>query len=369
LAKKKRKQKMVTPKQTGAIPTTIPTQPTSPPPGGGQQAGGLPVKDRPQVVPLIEQIEQLRESRVLTYFLDERAVIAADAMRSAYNQLRQIGKTKKIDLWIHSHGGATEVPWLLVQMIREYCEAFGVLVTELAQSAATHIALGADEIVMGSASRLSPVDPQRQHPLLPRDKDPITGKERPLAVSVQDLKHAVEFIKREAGEEGLSGEAYAQVISALFDKVHPLAVGAIEQSYSLSKLITKRMLSTHMDEDKDGKEIERLTNTLCDDYKSHSFPIARLEARRLGLKVVDANDDLYAAMWALLDYYESLNRAPQPLPAGTVVVGAPSGTKLVYYLLGHIDTTACRYDCIAMAQVAQDGTQEGRGNSWVKISP
>ncbi len=41
-------------------------------------------------------------------------------------------------------------------------------------------------------------------------------------------------------------EAMAQIVTALFDKIHPLAIGAIEQSYALAKLIGTRCLSTHM---------------------------------------------------------------------------------------------------------------------------
>ena len=44
-------------------------------------------------------------------------------------------------------------------MIREYCDTFSVLVPYKARSAATMIALGADEIVMSDLSELSPIDP------------------------------------------------------------------------------------------------------------------------------------------------------------------------------------------------------------------
>jgi hypothetical protein len=298
-------------------------------------------------------------------------MIAFDAMPSFYDQLRAVGKHESIDLWIHSHGGATEVPWRIVQMIRCYCSAFGVLVTEIAQSAATHIALGADEIVMGPFSLLSPVDPQRQHPLLPKGVDPADpeGKERTIPISVQDLKHAVEFIKREAGDAGLTGEAYAQVISALFDKVYPLALGAIEQSYALSKLITRRMLATHMDETEDADKIDSIVDALSDDYKSHQFPIGLPEARRLELKVVEAPDELYEAMWALLNYYRGLDRVPKPLPAGATVSGPRFQGTPMMQPVGHLDSTAQRTDCVGIADVSKDGVAVGRGSVWMRLPP
>jgi hypothetical protein len=324
-------------------------------------------QDRPAVVPLIEAIEKMRGSRVLTYYLVDGAQMAPDAMPSFYDQLRRIGKQKKIDLWIHSQGGHTELPWRMIQMIRYYCDELGVLVTEVAQSAATHTALGANEIVMGPFSLLSPVDPARQHPLLPKgmDLNNPAAEDKPFPVSVQDLKHAVAFVKREAGETGLTGDAYASVISVLFENVHPLAIGAIEQSYELSKLITRRMLSTHMDEKADAEEINRLADELCDSFKSHGFPIGLIEAERLGLKVVRADDNLYEAMWDLKRYYDDLDRTAQPCPANhPELVGIRKNGQLVTRPVGHIDSTDVRWDCNMVLDVIQGGGVEPRGTAW-----
>lgn len=325
-------------------------------PPTAQQA--ITMADRTDVIPLIHAVEKLRGTRLITYYLDDTASIAFDAMPTFYDQLRTIGRVESIDLWIHSHGGTIEVPWRLVQMIRACCKRFGVLVTEVAQSAATHIALGADEIVMGPFSLLSPVDPYRHHPLLP------TGNNGdPLSISVQDLKHAVDFVKNEAPETGLTGEAYAQVIAALFDKVHPLALGAIEQSYGLSKLITTRMLSTHMDEERDAKKIEALADALCDGYKSHLFPIGLLEANRLGLKVVESTDELYDAMWALKHCYDSLDRSPYQMPSGAVVGASRDSVNLTHRQIGHVDSTESRWNCLALA----DAQGQNKGSTWLKV--
>lgn len=342
------------------VQTPTPQTPGAPGAGSPQPAsGGVLFPDRPQVVPLIQTIEKLRNSRVIAYYLDDTAAMANDAMPAFYEQLRAIGKQDAIDVWIHSHGGQTEVPLRIVEMVRAYCKRLGVLVTEVAQSAATHLALGADEILMGPFSVLSPVDPQRRHALLPMDKDG-----NPLPVSVQDLKHVVAFVNREAPEGGLSPEAYASVISALFDKVHPLALGAIEQSYALAKLVTKRMLATHMDEDKDAEVINKLADSLSDDYKSHQFPIGPMEAKRLGLKVVEAPDDLYAAMWGLMRYYDdNVDRSPKLMPKGTVF-GPPSSPSGDIYRrpIGHLDSGEIRFDCVQIRSATGE-----TGAKWIQL--
>ena len=95
---------------------------------------------------LIQKIEKLRNSKVITYLTSDRpgpvnARIAGDIIPIISNQLRQIGKVENIDLFLYSTGGDTLVPWRLVSMIREYCNTFSVLIPYKANSAATMISL------------------------------------------------------------------------------------------------------------------------------------------------------------------------------------------------------------------------------------
>src|SRR6266540_5845499 len=81
---------------------------------------------------LIAAIEKERKSKVLTYFLSDRrgaaAQIAEDAVRPMYDHLRAMGKSAKIDLFLYSVGGLTDVPWRVVSMIREFTRSFSVLI-------------------------------------------------------------------------------------------------------------------------------------------------------------------------------------------------------------------------------------------------
>ena len=107
---------------------------------------------------LIRQIEEIRSTKVVTYFLSDRrgatAQISDDAVRPMYDHLRAIGEGTKIDLFLYSLGGSMDAPWRIVSMIREFATRFAVLVPYKAMSAATLIAIGADEIVMGLKGEL-----------------------------------------------------------------------------------------------------------------------------------------------------------------------------------------------------------------------
>ena len=272
-------------------------------------AAQLPVAPNAE---LINAIEGIREARLVTLVLE--SPLDDKCVEPLYEQLKDIGKTERIDLLLQSRGGKTEIPWRVVSLIREFCEHFAVLVPFQAHSAATHIAIGADEIVMTPRGELSPVDPSRIHPLLPGQRDPQTGHEGPpVPASVQDLKHCVAFVADELqhmrGTNGDSGPL-TDIICALFEHVHPLAIGAIEQSYQLGRLITRRVLETHLDRDKDKEKIDHIEQLLSDEYRSHSYPICRQEVKDdLGLNVVFAAPDIEEAMEKLLHHYFQMFRA------------------------------------------------------------
>jgi len=266
-----------------------------------------------QVLSLINRLQDLRDSQVLTFVTRPDVVIRGDVVEQVYEQLRGIGQVPRIDLFLHSSGGQTEIPWRLITLIRDFCEHFAVLIPGIAYSAATHLAMGADEIVMGPLSELSPVDPARSHPLLPSRKE----DEPPLTVSVQDLRHCVEFVKREMGDA--SPESLATIMAALFDKIHPLAIGAIQQSYELARLISTKALSTHMDPNTEKEQIERIVNAFSDEFFSHHYRIGWQEAQETGLKVTPAADELWETMWALYKHYQVYFTLAREIEQGRLV--------------------------------------------------
>lgn len=259
----------------------------------------LPLPAPTETLALIQAIQTVRQAPLLTFVSCPDVTIRSDVIEQMYEQLRTIGKTQRIDLFLHSTGGQTEIPWRLITLIRDFCDSFAVLVPGMALSAATHLALGANEIVMGPLSELSPVDPARAHPLLPSKRD----GESPMMISVQDLRHCVEFIRREI--EKPTPEALSALFVALFDKVHPLAIGAIQQSYALSRLITEKALTTHLDPEADSEKIKLIVDTFSDGFFSHAYRIGWREAQALGLKVTYAEADLWEMMYALYRSYRA----------------------------------------------------------------
>lgn len=305
-----------------------PTEPAPPgAPGIGVPIAGAPPAftlepqpapdSRDTTISLIATLERLRKSRVLTYNTSLMAKMGEGIVAPLYDQLENIGEVERIDLVLDTLGGNVEIPWRMVSLIREYCEKFSVLIPHRAASAGTILTLGADEIVMTKLAALGPIDPSRTHPLLPGNH----GAE-PEPVSVQDMRHAMQFI-REAGqvneEFSYSSEAMAQIFTALFDKLHPLAIGAIEQSYALSKLVSRRCLETHMTAPGDADKITQLVDQLCDAYKSHAYQIPRREAIAIGLKVKRAGKRVEDALMRLYRHFCARPLLPPAQPLSVPV--------------------------------------------------
>lgn len=258
---------------------------------------------------LIQQIEGLRNSQVITYLTSDRqgpfnARIAIDVIPLISKQLQTIRKTDNIDLFLYSAGGDTMVPWRLVSMIREYCDKFSVLVPYKAHSAATMIALGADEIVMSDLSEISPIDPSTANVFNPSDPQNPQNK---IPISVEDVMAYFDLAKNKFGIK--NDDDLAKIFNKFVEsnpQIHPLALGNINRIHNLIRILAKRLLKSHKLSIKED-EIEKIVDYFTEKLYSHQYFIGRKEAKEdLGLKtVVDANDVLSKAM---TDLYEEYNK-------------------------------------------------------------
>ena len=253
---------------------------------------------------LIQQIEGLRKSRVITYLTSDRqgpinARVAMDIIPIISKQLQIIGKTENIDLFLYSSGGDTMVPWRLVSMMREYCDKFSVLVPYKAHSAATMIALGADEIVMSDLSEISPIDPSTANVFNPQD--PQNAQNR-IPISVEDVMAYFDLAKNKFGIK--NDEELSRIFNKFVEanpQIHPLALGNVNRIHNLIRMLAKRLLKSHKAQLKED-EIEKLVDYFTEKLYSHQYLIGRKEAKEdLGLKSVQYADS--ALSKAMTDLY------------------------------------------------------------------
>lgn len=124
---------------------------------------------------LIAEIEDLlstrygARNRLMSYvfrFGHARASMTSSDIPSFESVLNSLAGAEQINLLLHSPGGDATIVEKMVDMCRSHLsgerKAFRVVVPNIAKSAATVLALGADKIVMGYCSELGPIDPQVQ---------------------------------------------------------------------------------------------------------------------------------------------------------------------------------------------------------------
>lgn len=100
-----------------------------------------------------------------TAFLESRPVPPTDLQISladvqGFMEAVSNVNERNLDLILHSPGGSAEAAESIVEYLRQRFDHVRIFVPVAAMSAATMVALSANEIVMGQHSQLGPIDPQ-----------------------------------------------------------------------------------------------------------------------------------------------------------------------------------------------------------------
>ena len=254
---------------------------------------------------LIKKLQQKRKSTVVVFITGDRpgleTKIAGDVFPKFHKHLINIDKPGKIDLFLYSTGGLTNSGYALVNLFREFCDEFNVIIPFKALSCATLISLGANEIIMTKMGQLSPIDPSISHPLSPSVQLPGQPMKFP-PVNVEDVNAFIELAK---GDFNLCGEeALTKAFEILATKVNPLVLGAVQRSRAQITFLAKTLLGYHT---KDKEQIENIVELMIRQRFSHDYIINRREAKEvLGLKIVEPDETLTKLIIDLFNVYNDM---------------------------------------------------------------
>jgi hypothetical protein len=243
----------------------------------------------------LKQIQARLDGKLVTYWNSSRGSVCHNDVIGFYQLLEELGHQEVIYLMIKSDGGNGRASLRIVNLMRRYCNKLVALVPLECASAATMIAIGADEIHMGPMAYLTAVDTSLTHDLSPVDRD----NDR-VAVSLDEVKRVISLWKKNSSE-GKDMNPY----HALFQYVHPLVIGAVDRADSLSLMLCQHILGHHL---KDEKLIERISTTLNSKYPSHGYPILIEEARQVGLKVVEMDPEINSLLLELSHAYSEMGQ-------------------------------------------------------------
>lgn len=243
---------------------------------------------------LLAQIEERLGGPVISYWNNSRGSVCHNDVLALWELLQKVGAAETLFLFIKSDGGNGQASLRMMNLLRKHAKRVVALLPLEAASAATMLALGADEISMGPMAYLTAVDTSLVHDLSPIDRD----NDR-VSVSLDELNRVVRLWKHE------HGNAEVNPYQALFQHVHPLVIGAVDRAESLSIMICRELLSYHIPDEAQAQKIAEVLNSK---YPSHSYPILLDEARKIGLVVSEMPRDVNSLLLELNELYSEMGQ-------------------------------------------------------------
>jgi len=243
---------------------------------------------------LIKALEHRLEGKLITYWNNPRGSICHNDVVAFFEILEKLGTEKRLYIFIKSGGGNGQSSLRIVNLIRQHCKALVALAPLECASAATMIALGANEVRMGPMAYLTAVDTSLTHDLSPLDRD----NDR-VSVSLDELNRVIRLWSKESTEQD------SNPYKALYEHVHPLVIGAVDRADSLSVMLCQEILSYHV---KDRTKIKRIAQALNTKYPSHDYPILPDEAKRLGLNIKPMDKQVNALLLELNEVYSEMGQ-------------------------------------------------------------
>ncbi len=246
-----------------------------------------------QRVSLYKKLEDVRKRPLIVYVTSTRpnfpGQMAGDAIAEFLDQLERMpADATAADLLVVSNGGDPIVSWRAITLLRERVKHIGVLVPQAAFSAATLLALGANEIVMHPNGNLGPVDPQIavQKP----------GQE-PQRFGFEELASYLQFAKEQVGITD------PNLIHANFDllskEIGPVHVGIAARASLLSLSMGEKLLRYHMTDEEGAKRARAIAESLNKAFHHHGYPVGRTEAIQIGLPIAERNSEVEKLMWEI----------------------------------------------------------------------
>lgn len=269
----------------------------------------------PERIALYKLLEHKRGRPLIVYVTSTRAQaeaqIADNSIPEIVTQLQALPpEATELDFCLVSNGGDGTVAWRIVSLIRERVKKFSVLVPQAAFSAATLIALGADEIVMHPYGNLGPTDPQ------------IVNRNKNVQFGSQDLAAFLTFAKNEVG---LTDQApLLELFKKFSEEVGFVGIGVAARSAQLSASMAEKLLRLHMKSDDMAQKAKVISEALNTKFFHHGYPVSKTEAKEIGLRIAADDKETQGLLWDIwLDISTEL-KLRQPFSAVQVLHDDPN---------------------------------------------
>ncbi len=297
----------------------------------------------------LARIGELRQSAVVTYAVRLTAMPVQAPTPILYDDLLPFTDMlanctgDRIAVVLETHGGVGEVGREMVEILHERFRHVTFIVPGTAKSTGTIMVLGADEILMGSASSLGPIDAQ-----IAQD-----GKQ----YSADALIEGLDRIKGEVEKTGKLNAAYIPILQKLSPGELEHARNALQfaretvrewlAKYKFREWERHSSTGQAVTDDEKARRADEIAKALCSQarWRTHGRSIRIADLRALRLKITNYEDDPVLAD-AINRYYVLLRMT---FEGGNVykIVETPAATL------------AMRFN-LQVAQIEQAGVRQVR---------
>ena len=247
-----------------------------------------------RLVKLYQQRERRKLIIYIALFAHPGGIISNEDSEMIENVLRSCDMStyEGLDLMIHSPGGMPQAAGDIIRVCRTYAESFRVIVPNMAMSAATVLAMGADQIVMSDTSKLGPIDPQMVY----------QTKEGAFIRAAKSFIDAFGSLVTEANQLAAGSRSIAAHLH-LLTKQDPSWIVECVRARNATEDLAFRVLKDGMLMSKTDPEIKKVVKSFLDigDKTSHGRTIPPQEAKQMGLDIrhVKRDSDYWKLAWEL----------------------------------------------------------------------
>ncbi|KAA0209992.1 MAG: ATP-dependent Clp protease proteolytic subunit [Ignavibacteriaceae bacterium] len=241
---------------------------------------------------VLREIESITGGKIISYYNSISGNICQNDVNIFHEIISEWDMQEDLYLLIKSDGGDGKASLRIINLLRQHTKRLTALIQGECGSAATMLALGAEEIQMGPLAYLTPIDTSITHELSPIDRN-----NNLVRIGHDELTRVVKLWNEEQGESNPYPE--------LYKFIHPLAIGAVDRASSLSIRLCSEILSFHMT---DKGKADNISKCLNSNYPSHSYPITIRESQRIGLNVNEIDSNVNNLLTDLYSFYSEMGK-------------------------------------------------------------
>jgi hypothetical protein len=222
----------------------------------------------------------------------------AGHLRTLLGETIRVGRPGlEIDLWIESSGGDADAAYKIALLLRSKCDVLRVVIPDMAKSAATLIALAADEVYMSPAAELGPLDAQIQHP--DREDKGISALD--VAGALDELAKIGLSVVNTAGPRTIRvtglprRDVFPQLLKYANDLMNPVAskldpslihnaANGLKVAEKYAENLIRRFVKNPSPDR--AARLRELPHKLVTSYPSHGYVIDIDEAKELGINAL-----------------------------------------------------------------------------------